>query len=466
MADTTEGDLAQNEVLERFIRESPIPVMARCALQVAVSAKWVNETFEKHSERQYTRELLFSTVVEIASQTALGFRPSLHAAAQDYPNLPVSITSLYNKVNHVEPAVLTALTQGSAARLAPLIQPWQKGRPSFLKGYRVRIVDGNHLPGTEKRLKELRGFRGAALPGYALVVYDPDLRLISDLEVSEDAHAQERLVMNALLKRIQVGELWVADRNFCTGWILMQIGAAGAYFAIREHGANPNPVVRSKWKQVGRTETGMVYEQKVAILAEEGSEILLRRVRVNLDQATEDGDRHIDILTNLPRTVSGVEVAEVYRKRWEIEGMFQRLESVVKSEVKTMGNPKGALLAFTVSVLAYNVLSVIQAAIESAHDLEKEEIEISPYYIALDVKAYYEGMRIAVPDSAWKALEAQNPTQLSSTLRKIARNVVPRKLRNHRRSRPKVKIKKGYAPGRVARRHIATAKVLLAGKIE
>lgn len=460
--------MALDAVLERFIEECPVPVMARLALQRAISPTWVDEVFEKHSERQYTRELLFSTTVNLMSQVTLGFRPSLHAAAENCKDLPVSITSLYNKVNHTEPQVLRALTQGSAARLAPVIRPFQKGREPFLKGYRPRILDGNHLPASQKRLKVLRGFRGAALPGFSLVVYDPDLELIVDLEPSECAHAQERALMDSVLPRVEKGDLWVADRNFCTCKILFAIADAEAVFAFREHGANPNPTVRSKWKKLGRTETGMVYEQKVSIQDAEGRTLLLRRVRIKLDVPTEDGDTEIRILTNLPRSVKGQKVAELYRKRWGIEGMFQRLESVVKSEVRTLGYPKGALLAFGVSVLAYNVLSVIQRAVASVHqgELKEEEFDLSPYYVALDVKAYYEGMKVAVPVEAWERFDEMTPGQLSRELRRVARRVQPKKLRNHPRSKPRVKPKKGYAPRKDVRRHISTAKALLAGKIE
>jgi IS4 transposase len=463
-----EEDMAPNSVLERFIKECPVPVMARLALQRAISAQWVDSVFEAHSERQYTRELLFSTTVSLMSQVALGFRPSLHAAATDSEDLPVSITSLYNKVNHSEPNVLKALIQGSAARLAPVVLPFKKSLAPFLPGYRTRILDGNCLATTDKRLKPLRGFRGTALPGFSLVVYDPDLELIVDLEPSLDAYAQERVVMNFLLERVQKGELWVADRHFSTRKIFFAITKALAAFIIREHGSNPNPTVRGKWKKLGRIETGMVFEQKVSIEDEEGRELLLRRVKVELDEPTEDGDWTIQILTNLPREISGKQVARLYRKRWGIEGMFQRLESVVKSEVRTLGNPKGALLAFGVSVLAYNVLSAIQRAVEKAHEeeLAKEGYELSVYYVALDVKAYYEGMRVAVPEEEWERFEQMSPGQLSKVLLRVARQVIPKKLRNHPRSKPKIKTKKGSAPRGVANRHVSTARVLLAGKIE
>jgi len=37
-------------------------------------------------------------------------------------------------------------------------------RPALLKGYEVRIVDGNHLTTTQHRLKELRTTRSGPLP--------------------------------------------------------------------------------------------------------------------------------------------------------------------------------------------------------------------------------------------------------------------------------------------------------------
>lgn len=37
-------------------------------------------------------------------------------------------------------------------------------------------------------------------------------------------------------------------------------------------------------------------------------------------------------------------------------GMFQRLESVLHSEIKNLGRPRVALLGFAVAVLAYTVL--------------------------------------------------------------------------------------------------------------
>lgn len=59
-------------VLKRFVDKAPVAVMARLGLQRAIGPDWVNEVFEQHSKTQYTRELLFSTVVDLMSLVALG----------------------------------------------------------------------------------------------------------------------------------------------------------------------------------------------------------------------------------------------------------------------------------------------------------------------------------------------------------------------------------------------------------
>src|SRR3954452_9561833 len=177
-------------VLARFEQHAPAGGMGRTDLEHALSPDWIFAVVEAELQRQYSRELLFSTVVELMMLVSLGLRPSLHAAARQMGNLPVSLASLYDKVNHTEPGILQALVQGSAQRLAPVMA--RMGVQPGLAGYELRVIDGNHRPGSEKRLAVLRGHRGAALPGQSIVVYDPDRGLVTDMIAGEDAHQSER----------------------------------------------------------------------------------------------------------------------------------------------------------------------------------------------------------------------------------------------------------------------------------
>ena len=382
-------NVALNALVERLTQRSPVTVMVRRTLEHALSSKWIDEVFESQREKQYTRELLFSSVVDLMGLVAMGLRPSLHAAAQSDPGLTVSLAALYDKVNRTEPQVVRALVQGCAERLLPVVRPMKKQGP-WAAGYQVRVLDGNHLPASEKRLKPLRGFRGAALPGQSLVVYAPELGLVVDVLPAEDAHAQERALMGPVLERVREGELWLADRNFSTSRILRAVHEKRAAFIIREHRVSPNPTAVGEKRKMGRGPTGLVLEQAVRMEGEDALE--LRRVEVQLEEPTEDGETVIRLLTNVPgERLSAQEVAELYRKRWKIEGMFGELEAVLESEVRSLGRPRAALLAFGVAVLAYNVLSVVKSAVEASHDLEAAKMQVSTYYIAAEVKFTYGG---------------------------------------------------------------------------
>ena len=48
------------KVFERFVAKTPVSVMARAAMEHALAPETLDELFEEHADKQYTRELLFS----------------------------------------------------------------------------------------------------------------------------------------------------------------------------------------------------------------------------------------------------------------------------------------------------------------------------------------------------------------------------------------------------------------------
>ncbi|MGZ8245817.1 transposase, partial [Methylomagnum sp.] len=109
----------------------------------------------------------------------------------------------------------------------------------WLPGYPVRVLDGNCLAASEKRLAVHQGVSGAALPGKSLVVFDPERRLMLDVFPCEDGHAQERRLLGAVADTLRAGELWIADRNFCTLRFLRALHEHRAYALVRLHGNLP-----------------------------------------------------------------------------------------------------------------------------------------------------------------------------------------------------------------------------------
>ena len=70
------------KIFRRFMEQSPISVMARGLMERAFNSEKMDGWFDAHAERQYTRELLFSTVFDIMSIVVSGAYKSVHAAFQ------------------------------------------------------------------------------------------------------------------------------------------------------------------------------------------------------------------------------------------------------------------------------------------------------------------------------------------------------------------------------------------------
>ena len=72
-------------VVERFLKRSPLTVMAHVTLRRALATPWLDALFAEHAGRQYVRLLLFSTVVDLLASVTFGFRPSIHAVTRSMP---------------------------------------------------------------------------------------------------------------------------------------------------------------------------------------------------------------------------------------------------------------------------------------------------------------------------------------------------------------------------------------------
>jgi IS4 transposase len=448
-------------IFERFVNNSPVSVMVRGLLEHALAAEELDRLFDETARRQYTRALLFSSVVEVLSLVVCKFRPSVHAAYQADPGrVGVSLRALYDKLDHTEPALTAALVRHSGQKLLPLLRRLRGGLPPLLPGYRVKVLDGNHLAATQRRLQELRDLRGGPLPGQALVVLDPQWMLVTDVLCGEDGHAQERAYLPGILPLVRRGEVWVADRNFCTTDFLFGLARRGAFFVIRQHAQALHWEPRGQRRYCGRGETGEVFEQEVELRDGRGNTMAARRVTVELDRPTRDGDREIHVLTNLPvEDADARAVARLYGQRWTIEAAFADLEKNLASEIDTLAYPKAALFAFGVALVAYNLLSAVKAALRAAHGAKAAE-GLSSYYLADEVAGTYRGMMIAIPDEHWRVFAQATTAELAGLLKDLARRVDLAALRKHPRGAKKPRPPK---PVDQRRKHVSTAR-LLAGR--
>lgn len=431
---------------EPFVNDSPFCVMARAALEGLFSAERLDALFERTAQKQYTRELLFSQLVELMTSVVLRQQPSVLAACnKGVGSVCVSDQSVYNKLDGMELPVSAALVSDSAQRVGAVINALDAKEPSWLPGYRVRILDGNALSATQRRILELRDAWDSPLPGKVLVVLDQQTGLATDVFLTPDGHAQERSLLDEVLAAVDPLDLWVADRNFCTLKFLFGLDKARAFFAIRQHGQVAGRLVGER-VYVGRCETGEVYEQWLE-LNYRGKVRKFRRVTVVLDKPTSDGDKEIHILSNLSRKkVNALKVAELYRRRWTIEGLFLDMSEILNCEPKTLAYPKAALFAFCLGLMAANAVALMKAAVRAEHGKEAME-SMSVYYAALDIQQTHRGMMVALPAARWEIFRDMSAPQLAEAFREMARGIDLSRYRKSKRGPKKPVVRKTYTNG-------------------
>lgn len=147
-------------VFEPFLKEAPLCVMTRLTLESLFDADRLDALFRDTAQRQYQKELLFSQVVELMASVVLCVHPSVLAAYKKRKDqILVSDQAVYDKLQCMEVGVAEALVADSATQLTPVVEELEARLPPWLPGYRVRVLDGNHLSKTQHRLKPL------AIPG-------------------------------------------------------------------------------------------------------------------------------------------------------------------------------------------------------------------------------------------------------------------------------------------------------------
>lgn len=133
-----------DDIFERFAQQSPVTVMARAALEHALSPRAIDTLFEQTAERQYTWTLLFSSVVDLMASVVAKIQPAVNAAYRAKAEmLGVSLRAVYDKLGRLEPGVSAELVRHTARTLGPVI--------TALGGDLLQVISGEAGSGREDR---------------------------------------------------------------------------------------------------------------------------------------------------------------------------------------------------------------------------------------------------------------------------------------------------------------------------
>jgi len=394
--------------MDAAVEISPLTVLVRSVLEWIFPEGTFETLFGQYGSKGQVRKLAISAVIWLMLQVVSGARRSVFAAfqadqAMEAPTIAASYQALYGKIGRMAPTFSCALVRESANRLSPLMRAAGCTTVPGWSRYRLRIIDGTQPDGTEHRLGVLRTIKSAGLPCQFVVEYDPATGLCVDAAASEDAYTSERVLAAELLERIDANDLIVADRGFCTLKLLTQIVDQRAHFVIREH-QQLCTQRRARRRKKGRIETGLVWEEAIEVYdPETGRRIKVRRIIVELDEPTREGETEIRILTNLPRRATAERVAVLYRDRWTIERHFDFLKNDLHGQIESLGRPRAAILSLCLAMVAANAAAAVKQAIKAAHG-EEEYDRLSGYYLADEIAGNYRAIDRFVKQATWNRL--------------------------------------------------------------
>src|ERR1700739_978989 len=154
-----------SHLLDHLIKRAPLAAMTRMLLERSLDAEHINTLFEQSAKKQYTRIFLFSDIVALMCMVVTRIQRSPKAAYDTYKEvLPkISFVSFYNKLKRIDLSTMSALIHDNSLRLGAVIDELKANLTPLIPGFQTRIVDGNAIAATDRRLKELRDIESAPL---------------------------------------------------------------------------------------------------------------------------------------------------------------------------------------------------------------------------------------------------------------------------------------------------------------
>jgi hypothetical protein len=133
------------------------------------------------------------------------------------------------------------------------------------------------------------------------------------------------------------------------------------------------------------------------------------------------------------------------------------LDRVFNGEIKALGHPGAALLAFSMSLIAFNALRVVRTAMAAVHG-QREADQVSEYYLTELVLSDWRALNIFASPEDWTAKYGNaSPRTIASALKNAAKHVDMERIRKTTRGPKKPQPKHTFLNRKP---HVSTYRVL------
>lgn len=381
-----------------------------------LSDSFLANFYDVHRGRCYEREFSFAHIVHLVSDALLRNESRALPTLVDHEqseHRPATEQAFYGKVRRMPVSLSEAFLLQATSRL----RAWMPATPvaelpKSLSAFRVLAFDGKTFKKAAKRLKPVRGHAGRALGGRALAALELSTGLLVGMAADPDAHVNEAKLVPRLLPMLRDHvpgvHLYVADRGFGDLAQFKRCTEEGHHCVLRLHKKSvftPDP---TQPVRTGVDDKGRVWKDEIGTLSSsrEGSR---HARRITLERPD---DEPLEIVTDLldADRFPANDLLELYRKRWNIESVFQRISDVFHLTHLIGSSPKAVIFQAAFCMVIANLLQAIQAIV--AQTQNRNPSSISTYNLFKDLHNQLNGLFLFV-----------TPTQLIEDFRTLTKEI-------------------------------------------
>jgi hypothetical protein len=310
--------------------------------------------------------------------------------------------------------LLGRLTRGAGSRLegaAPAHWRWQGRRVLLADGTTLLLADTpanqaaypqmpSQKPGVGfpiVRLVALLGWASGALVGAALAPYS-------------GKQTGETSLLRQLLDELRPGDVLVADRCYCTYWLVALAWLRGVDVVFRLHQRRHYDFRRGR--RLGRDDHVVAWVKPArpawldeATYAGLPAELTVRELRLALDRP---GCRvkELVVATTLIDAAAypAADVTDLYEQRWQAELDLRAIKSSLGMEMLRAQSPAMARKELWAHLLAYNLVRQVMAQAAQRHG--RTPRQVSFYGAVQTLNAFRVGLLAAAPEALPGVVEA------------------------------------------------------------
>ena len=248
---------------------------------------------------------------------------------------------------------------------------WQAGRGStqLWQGRAVKLIDGcgYSMPDTAAN-RAVYPYAGCQQPGCGF----PTAKLVGLFCLATGslvrfAHASwkthEVPMARQLVGWMQPEDVVLADRGFCGWGLIALLQRKGVDVVMRLHQARAEGLGGTRWRRPQRPETW-----DKALWQELPRELAVRLVRFKVECPGFRTETVVLATTLLDaKAYPDAALAELYRRRWQVEGCFRDLKTTLGLDVLRTQSPELIEREILVHALAYNLVRALMLEAACVH---------------------------------------------------------------------------------------------------